>query len=52
VDVVGVDGRKRLGSGLADQPEVISEREQVAGFFSFGRTPTITSGLQPNRNAR
>ena len=36
VDVVGVDGRKRLGSGLAGQPEVISEREQVAGFFSFG----------------
>ena len=33
VDVVGVDGRKRLGSGLADQPEVISKREQVAGFF-------------------
>jgi hypothetical protein len=36
VDVVGVDGRKRPGSGLADQPEVIGEREQAVGFFSFG----------------
>ena len=47
MDVVGVDGRKRPGSGLADQPDVIGERELASPTLS--RSPKLDVGFTPLR---
>ena len=52
MDVIEVDRRKRLGSGLADQSEVISERKQVTGPFSFSRRVVVQQVADDTLNTR